>query len=96
MVVETHTLPDPQNACVEANALRERLKAAARHLDVWLLLVFELVFLADAERKRAFAASCADLRAKTVEGLRRAYTFSYEAQNSTRLSAAQIARGRNP
>jgi hypothetical protein len=67
MVVGTHTLPDLQNACAEAKVLHERLKVAARHLDVWLLLVFELVFLAE--------TSCADLRANSFEGLRRLYFF---------------------
>jgi hypothetical protein len=57
MVVGTHTLPDLQSACAEAKVLHERLKVAARRLNVWLLIVFELVFLAE--------TSCADLRANS-------------------------------
>ncbi len=87
MVVGTHTLPDPQNACAEAKTLRERLKVAARHLDVWLLLVFELV-----SSPRPPALTCGRILSKDSS----AYTFSYEAQNSTRLSAAQVTRGRTP
>jgi hypothetical protein len=75
MVVGTRTLPDLQNACAEAKVLRERLKVAARHLDGWLLLVFELVFLAE-----LLALTCARILSKDSG----AYTFSYEAQNSTR------------
>jgi len=66
MVVGTHTLPDPQNACAEAKVLRERLKVAARHLDVWLLLVFELV---SSPRPPALTW------ANSVEGLKRLYFF---------------------
>lgn len=49
MVVETYAWQGSQNAFFEAKNLRERLEAAARYLDVWFLLVFELIFIADAE-----------------------------------------------